>query len=73
VIQNGRHILFRQRAVIEFLVKEEIPSADIHYRLQRVYGVVCVGAGSDRQWELGAWVLAVIDSGSGSCVRGCWQ
>ena len=26
---------FRQRAVIEFLVKEEIPAAEIHQRLQR--------------------------------------
>jgi len=28
---------FRQRAVIEFLVKEKIPSAEIHQRLQRAY------------------------------------
>jgi hypothetical protein len=34
-------ISFRQRAVNEFLVKEEIPVADIHHRLQRVYGGVC--------------------------------
>jgi hypothetical protein len=40
---------FRQRAVIEFLVKEEIPAADIHYRLQRVYGDV--------------WVLVVLEDG----------
>ena len=25
-------VLFRQRAVIELLVKEEIPAADIHHR-----------------------------------------
>ena len=41
---------FRQRAVIEFLVKEEIPAADIHQRLQRAYGSVCMGAGSVRRW-----------------------
>jgi hypothetical protein len=41
---------FRQRAVIEFLVKEQIPAADIHHRLQRVYGDVCMGAGSVRRW-----------------------
>ena len=35
---------FLQRAVIEFLVKEEIPSAEIHQRLQRAYGSVCMGA-----------------------------
>jgi hypothetical protein len=35
---------FRQRAVIEFLVKEEIPAEEIHQRLQRAYGSVCMGA-----------------------------
>ena len=29
---------FRQRVVIEFLVKDEIPAAEIHQRLQRAYG-----------------------------------
>jgi len=43
-------ISFRQSAVIEFLVKEEIPAADIHHRLQRVYGDVCMGASSIRWW-----------------------
>ena len=37
------------RFVIEFL-KEEIPVADIHHRLQRVYGDVCMGASSVRRW-----------------------
>ena len=46
-------VSFRQRAVIEFLVKEEIPAADIHHRLQRVY--VCI--------EMCAWLLAVLDDG----------
>ena len=40
----------RQRAVIEFLVKEEIPAAEIHQRLQRAYGSVCMGASSFRRW-----------------------
>jgi len=35
------NVSFRQRAVIEFLVKEEIPAADIHHRLQHVYGDGC--------------------------------
>ena len=35
---------FPQLAVIEFLVKEEIPAAEIHQRLQRAYGSVCMGA-----------------------------
>ena len=51
---------FRQRAVIEFLVKEEIPAAEfflillpaaeIHQRLQRAYGSVCMGASSVGRW-----------------------
>ena len=41
---------FRQSAVIEFLVKEEIPAAEIHQRLQRAYGSVCMGASSVRRW-----------------------
>jgi len=39
-------MLFRQCAVIEFLIKEEIPATEIHQRLQRVYGSVCMGASS---------------------------
>ena len=41
---------FRQCAVIEFLVKEEIPAAEIHQRLQRAYGSVCMGASNVRRW-----------------------
>jgi len=44
------NVLFRQCAVIEFLVKEKIPTADIHHRLQRVYGDVCMSASNVRQW-----------------------
>jgi len=43
-------ISFHQRAVIEFLVKEEIPDAEFHQRLQRAYGSVCMGASSVRRW-----------------------
>jgi hypothetical protein len=43
-------VWFRQHAVIEFLVKEEISAADIHHRLQHLYGDVCMCASSDRQW-----------------------
>ena len=43
-------VSFRQRIVIEFLIKEEIPAADIHHRLQRVYGEVYMGAGIVRRW-----------------------
>ena len=44
------YMSFRQRAVIEFLVKEEIPAAEIHQRLQRSYVSVCMGASSVRRW-----------------------
>jgi len=43
-------MLFHQRAVIEFLVKEEIATAEIHQRLQCGYGSVCMGASSVRRW-----------------------
>ena len=43
-------VSFRQRAVIEFLVKEEIPAADIHHRFQRAYGDVRMGANNVRWW-----------------------
>ena len=41
---------FRQCAVFQFLVKEEIPFAEIHQRLQSFYGSVCMGASSVRRW-----------------------
>ena len=31
-------------------MKEEIPAAGIHQRLQRTYGSVCTGASSVRRW-----------------------
>ena len=43
-------MLFRQCAVIEFLVKEEIPAAEIHQRLQHGYGSVRMGASSVWRW-----------------------
>jgi hypothetical protein len=45
----ANNVLFRQHAVIDFHVKEDIPTADIHHRLQSVYGDVCMGASSVRQ------------------------
>jgi len=41
-----KDMLFRQRAVIEFLFKEEIPAAEFHHRLQHAYGSVCMGESS---------------------------
>jgi len=43
-------MLFRQRAVIKFPVKEEIPAAEIHQRLQHAL-------------EVCAWVRAVFEDG----------
>jgi len=45
----NNNVSFHQRAVIEFLVKEEIPAADIHHRLRCVYGDLCMGASSVRR------------------------
>ena len=44
------NVSFCQRAIIEFLVKEEIPAPYIQHRLQRVYGDTCMGASSDGRW-----------------------
>jgi transposase len=41
---------FRQRAVIEFLVKEGNSVALIYERLRDVYGDVCISASSVRRW-----------------------
>jgi len=46
----NNNVSFHQHAVIEFLVNEEIATADIHHRLQRVYGDVCMGVNSVRRW-----------------------
>jgi transposase len=42
--------MFRQRAVIEFLVKEGNSVGFICERLRAVYGDVCMGASSVRRW-----------------------
>jgi hypothetical protein len=41
---------FRQRAVIEFVVKERISEGVIYERLRSAYGDVCMGASSVRRW-----------------------
>jgi len=41
---------FHQHDVIELLIKEEVPDAEIHQRLQRAYGSACMGASSVRRW-----------------------
>jgi hypothetical protein len=42
--------MFRQRAVIEFLMKEGNSAAVIYERLRGVYGDVCMGVSSVRRW-----------------------
>jgi transposase len=42
--------MFRQRAVIEFLVKKGNSAGVIYERLRGVYGDVCMGASSVRRW-----------------------
>ncbi|KAJ4430014.1 hypothetical protein ANN_22222 [Periplaneta americana] len=50
-LQNGRQRWFvSTRAVIKQLVKEEKSASEIHLRLQRAYGDVCIGASSVRRW-----------------------
>jgi hypothetical protein len=43
-------MLFRQRAAIEFLVKEGNSAGVIYDRLRGVYGDVCMGTSSVRRW-----------------------
>jgi transposase len=43
-------MLFRQRAVIEFLVKEGNSAGVIYEQLRGVYGDACMGASSVRTW-----------------------
>jgi transposase len=44
------YMWFRQRAVIEFLVKEGNSTGVISERLRGVYGDVCMGTSSVRRW-----------------------
>jgi hypothetical protein len=48
---RSRHAdMFRQRSVIEFLVKEGNSAAVIYERLRGVYGDACMGTSSVRRW-----------------------
>jgi hypothetical protein len=46
--ENG--MLVCHHSAIEFLVKDEIRAAEIHQRLKRAYGSMCMGASSVRRW-----------------------
>ena len=43
-------VRFKQRAVIEFLTVENVPSIEIHRRMQVVYGDQCVVVSTVRRW-----------------------
>jgi len=43
-------ILFKQRAVIEFLTAGKVPPIEIHRRMQAVYGDQCVDVSTVRRW-----------------------
>jgi len=43
-------VRFKQRAVIEFLIAEKVPSIVIHRRMQAVYGDHCVDVSTVRRW-----------------------
>ena len=43
-------VLFKQRAVIEFLTAEKVPPIEIHRRMQVVYGDQCVDVSTVRRW-----------------------
>jgi len=45
-----KDMLCWQLSVIRFLVKEEVPTSNIHAWLHRVYGDVCMGTSSVRWW-----------------------
>ena len=63
---------FCQRAVIEFLVKDEIPAAEIHQRLQCTYGSVCMGVSSIGRWvkHFKDWKTSIQDVPSAVKVMG---
>jgi len=41
---------FKQRAVIEFLTAEKVPTIEFHRRMQAVYGDQCVDVSTVRHW-----------------------
>lgn len=44
------YVSFRQRAVIKFETKKQIPAAEMHQRLECVNGNLCMAASSVRRW-----------------------
>ena len=45
-------VLFKQRAVIEFLTAGKVPPIEIHRRMQAVYGDQCADVSTVRRWVM---------------------
>jgi len=43
-------VLFKQRAVIEFITAEKVSPIEIHRRMKAVYGDQCVDVSTVRRW-----------------------
>jgi len=43
-------VRFKQRAVIEFLTAEKVPSTEIRRRMQALHGDQCVDVSTVRRW-----------------------
>ena len=46
-------VLFKQRAVVEFLTAEKVPPIEIHRRMQAFYDDKCVAVSTVRRWVRG--------------------
>ena len=49
-MEEFSEVLFKQRAVIEFLTAEKVAPIEIHRRKQAVYGDQCVDVYTVRRW-----------------------
>jgi len=49
-MEESSDVLFKQRAVIEFLTAEKVPPIEIHRRMQAVYDDWCVDVSTVRRW-----------------------
>jgi transposase len=52
-MEEFSNVRFKQRAVVEFLTAEKVPTIEIHRRIQAVYGDQCVGVSTVRRWVRG--------------------
>ena len=57
VLQCGEDVSFQQYVVLELLVKEEIPTLDIHAQFQHAYRVACKGASGYSILKMGTQTL----------------